>query len=492
MTSRTGSSCVVRLAVPLLAALSVVRAGYAQQAPPPFTEVIDVREVGIVFDPGVLPPFESMGKKEMNDFAAFEGGSTYPLVALAEVPAEDWVHLIWFDPVLAGAASRTAAANELVKLAGSLTGGALVEVVVADPKPRLLVSTRDRETLRHTLSEIAASARPKDDGSKGAGAGAEAERTLQLDRLAGEIARRAGGGARALWLPVDGWALAPAELERLERSLRGEVATDPVARSLAGAARTLAGYGWITFPLALREADEKSSPSDAERRLRVESGGTGDERTSFPVFSVSGSRGRQDPATDAQLDTLTDMTLLPLAELARTTSGALIGHEARLRDALSNLRDRKRATYRAPRPRGGDLVPVEVRWRGGDGRALPAPKLLRSGAPAEVSRARLRLLLAGDAVEASETIQLRKPTSGSGNEICFGAGEKRPVRISFAREAGNGEVTWLVGEARELAPVNGNLCAAAGATLAAGDRRLAWIAEDLDTDAWTGGVETAR
>jgi hypothetical protein len=134
-------------------------------------------------------------------------------------------------------------------------------------------------------------------------------------------------------------------------------------------------------------------------------------------------------------------------------------------------------------------VPVEIRWRGGDGRALPAPKLLRSGAPAEVSRARLRLLLAGDPVEASEAITLQAPSSGSGREICFGSGEERPVRISFAREAANGEVTWLVGETRDLAPVNGKLCAAVGATLAAGDRRLAWIAEDLDTDAWTGGVE---
>jgi hypothetical protein len=495
--SNPAAACIASL---LFAGTSGARPAVAQETPPPFTEVIDVREVEILFDPGVLPTFESLGKKEIGDFAAFEGGTTHSLVALTPVAAEDWTHLIYFDPALAGAESRIGAANALARRAGALARGGLVEIVVADPKPRLLASTRDAEALRRALSEVAAAASPRGRGGRQtstaateSAAAGPAERVLQLERLTVEIGTRAGGGARALWLPVDGWALSPEELERFDRALHGEVASEPRARALVGAARSLAGYGWITFPLALRDAGEKVSPSDAERGMRVESGGTGDERTTVPIFSTGGSRARQDAASDAQLETLTDMTLVPLAELARTTSGTLVGHESRLISALANLLDRKRATYRAPRPEPGALVPVEIRWRGGDGRTLPATKLLRSGAPTEVSRARLRALLAGDAAATSDEIRLTGPAAGSSSrEVCFGNGEKHPVRISFAREQGNGEIDYLIGERIEVAPANGRLCTTVGQSLASGDRRLAWIAEDLDTDAWTGGVDAAR
>jgi hypothetical protein len=316
-----------------------------------------------------------------------------------------------------------------------------------------------------------------------------AVRSLALDRLAAEIAARGGGGARSLWLPVDAWPLSPAELERFSRARQANDLSEPLLRALASTGRVLAGYGWVTFPLAIR-AEELKPPSDAARGMRVEQGGTGDERVSAPIVTISGSRSQPKASEEQQLDTLTDFGLATLTELSRATSGTLVGQGERLRTALANLEKRRRATYRGPRPQPGALVPLEVRWSGGDGRALPAPKFLRSGSPPEATAARLRALLAGDAAAKGEGITLREAATGGATrrELCF-AGEKRPVRISVARERANGVLDLAIGDTVETEVKDGAACVPLPIDSAGG--RLAWVAEDLDTDAWTGGVEAA-
>lgn len=493
MRLATPAGVALRGALLLLPAVPLA----AQTAAPPFTETIEVREVEILFDTAVLPPFESLGKKGIEDFAAVEAGAAHPLVGFQAVPREDWIHLLYFDPALADAATRRAAANALARRAESLAGGALVEIVIADPRPRLVSSSRDVEVVRRALAELSAGAASR----PGAGTAAEKPateeaRNVQLDRLSAEIGRRAGGGPRSLWLPVSGLTLSPAELERWSRAKKSGDRGEPMARAFGDAGRVLAGYGWVTFPLALREEGEEVSPSEAERRMRVETGGTGDERTTVPMFTVSGRGQPSGAEAEAQLETMMDFTLAPFAELARTSSGTLVGHETRLRTELDQLLDRRRATYRGPRPKPGELIPVEVRWKGGDDRPVPATRLLRSSTPPEVSASRLRLLLAGDSAPKVETIRLRDSKVQSlvpSRDLCFGTGEEKPVRVSIAREKKSGEVALFVGEVRELeVEGGGELCTSLSLPFSADDRRIAWIAEDLDTEAWTGGVEATQ
>ncbi len=230
-------------------------------------------------------------------------------------------------------------------------------------------------------------------------------------------------------------------------------------------------------------------------RVQTRRGGTGDYQVSYLVWTLTGSRKHPDATTESQLDTVTDFALFPLAALARPTSGALIGTPERLGSLLGDLQDRRRATYHGPRPEPGSLTTFEVRWTGGDGRVLPSPRFLRSSTPQEVTRARLRLLLAGDSPPADAgAISLREAASPPGTrEICFGEGRQRSVRLAYAhpgtaeddREASY-EIplpSVLTGEGREL-------CLPFAPPDFDPRTRLSWVAEDLDNETWTGGVES--
>ena len=94
----TSKSIAVPLA--LVAALLAAVASPQEATPPPFSETIEVREVEIFFDLSPLPRFESMGKKAIDDFAAFEGGKVHDLVEmtamqLCQSVAQQCRTLVW-------------------------------------------------------------------------------------------------------------------------------------------------------------------------------------------------------------------------------------------------------------------------------------------------------------------------------------------------------------------------------------------------------------
>ena len=102
--------------LPLLLLASAVLSGGTLAAqgtdtPPPFAETIEVREVEVLFDTTPLPRFESIGKKGAGDFAAFENGETYGLLSLESTSPADWVHVLYFDPTLAGPEARAEAGD---------------------------------------------------------------------------------------------------------------------------------------------------------------------------------------------------------------------------------------------------------------------------------------------------------------------------------------------------------------------------------------------
>ncbi len=136
-----------------------------------------------------------------------------------------------------------------------------------------------------------------------------------------------------------------------------------------------------------------------------------------------------------------------------------------------------------------------MRWKGGDGRTLAAPRWLRSSTPPEVTSARLRRLLAGDA--ASPTPQAPATANAGGirwntesGRVCFpGDGDKRWVRLSTATEK-DGQIQIATGQPVQIERTAAGLCADAPAATRGG--RTARLAEDLENETWTGAVSPAN
>jgi hypothetical protein len=465
-------------------------------SPPPFVETIEVREVEVRVDLAALPRLESIGRRGIEDFIVVENGVAHPLTELTEAESSQWIFVLYFDSILANPAARQQAAIAFAGRAAQLTAGGLAEIVVADPRPHTILSTGDRDVLRRALDELALAAGNEPSPSALPPKLASAAAGAQLDRLSLEIAARGGGGSRALLLPVSSWPIDPESLAALERERAASglpaaaAAASTEFRPLLETARVLAGYGWVTLPVALRPAGEVVPPSAAEQRVESTTGGGGDRRTTvtYPVLS---SRENRDPdaTTEAQLDTVTDFTLTPFAELSRATSGALIGQTDRLRTALDRIAGRKQFTYRSPFPEPGRLLALEVRWKSGDGRLLAAPRWLRSSTPPEVSAARLRRLLAGDPVPTASGIRFDSTEPA----VCFaGEGEKRWVRISTATKSG-GEVRISTGQPVQLTRGERGLCADRPRLSSNGSGvSTVLLAEDLENESWTGVVETSH
>lgn len=480
---------LVFLALPPLAA-------QVPTSPPPFVETIEVREVEVLVDISALPTFESIGRKAQEDFIVVEEGVAHPLTDLGTADPSQWIFVLYFDSVLAGPEARQRAAIELAGQSERLTAGGLAEIVIADPVPHTLLATASADALRQRLDELALAAGKEVARAESSLAAATAARLAQLDRLTVEVAARGGGGARALLLPVGAWPLDPEGLARLTKAQPHASLEASEFQPVRETSRALAAYGWVTVPLALRPLRDVAEPSAAERRAQVSMGGSGDRRTTVPIVSISSQGEPTDPATAAQVDTLTDFSLMPFAELARASSGALIGESGRLQNTLSDLLRRRQFTYRSPFPQPGRLLALEVRWRGGDGRTLAAPRWLRSSTPAEVSAARLRRLLAGDT--AAQTAPA-SPASNAGGirwnteagRICFpGDGDKRWIRLSTATEK-DGQIQVATGQPLQIERSADGLCADAPAA-APGGPRTARLVEDLENETWTGAVIAAN
>jgi len=472
------------------ASLALPLAAQDPTSPPPFAETIEVREVEVRVDLSALPQFESIGRRGREDFIVVEEGIAHPLTGLGPAETSQWIFVLYFDSILAGPEVRQRAAIELAKQAELLAAGGLAEIVAADPQPHTVVSTGSAEVLRHALDELALAAGKESPRTEPSVALATTARLAQLDRMAVEIAARGGGGARGLLLPVSAWPIDPEGLARLTLTRAGAGAEPFEFRPLQEAARVLAGYGWVTLPIALRARREEREISAAEKRMQVSTGGAGDRRQSVPIVSIPAQEPRGDPATAAQVDALTDFSLMPFAELSRATSGTLIGEAGRLQSSLAQLIRRRQFIYRSPFPRPGHLLTLEVRWKGGDGRLLQAPRWLRSSTPPEVAAARLRRLLAGDAAPKAAPTSGMRWNVNTGRLCLQGESEKRWVRLSTATEK-DGQIQLATGQPLQLERSADGLCTDAPAAAPAGPR-TARLVEDLENETWTGAVNAAN
>jgi hypothetical protein len=122
---------------------------------------------------------------------------------------------------------------------------------------------------------------------------------------------------------------------------------------------------------------------------------------------------------------------------------------------------------------------------------LPSPRFLRSSTR-RVTRAAAvaRRLAAG----GRAAISLREAASPPGNrEICFGEGRQRSVRLAYAQPGpaeDDREASYEVLVPSVLSGEGGELCLPFAPPEFGPHTRLAWVAEDLDNETWTGGVES--
>jgi hypothetical protein len=493
----------------------------APQEPETYRGEVTVREVGIVVEVPEAAQGFRLDPVRPEDFIVLEGGRSRPVTRVEPVDEADggaWDVVVWIDRALAGPETAFASTLALANLSETLGRLGRVEVVMADPEPRLAqAGTGEAKLLRQVLADLAGESRVERDRAAGESAEAAASRReggvdaarlgRQLDRLVTWLAARPSSGPRVLVLVMEGLALPPEQVARLERGEAG--ADDAGVPGIVGeAARALASYGWVTLLVPL------------QRRLELEevtaSDGHGGERDRMRVLDVGSERSSSVPPvipsrsgkpSSLRFKGAVEALVLPetaaLRALARPTAGTVVGNEGQLGEALQRLNRRWRVWYSAPDSRDGAALPVEVRLPG-FGENLRAPAFVRSSIPPEVGRARVRRLLAGDRVAGDLPLSASSRRAGQGGagalevrlEVPAAAGAEpggpaRPgeLRLSWGFVPPGGgapvvrqETIGREGFRRESWARTARLEVPPGA------RKVAVVLEDLALESWGGAV----
>jgi hypothetical protein len=481
--------------------LSSLGGSLAAQEPPaePQTETfqgeIEVREVGIVVAP---PEDKSLAGVRPADILVSEEGTARTVLKAEPLRPDSWRLVLYFDRVLAGPDATLDSALTFSRKARELTDLGTVEVVVADPEPRVaLAATRDRQGLSSILSDVAADARKDRNQANRAGRDTQpatpdpATLRRQLDRLTTFLAGRSDPSARALFLIADGFNPSANEREIMAAVDSGTQAPPgTAAAALRESSHVLSAYGWVTYAGALRESDaarKRRSISDLDR-LRVESGGSRHTNGAPPV--IYRPPVEQGPRGDEQVVSIfTRPESVPLTALSRPTSGGVIGLEDQLGAILDNLGRRWRIWFQAPETMDGGLRRVEVRLSSAND-PLRAPYWIRSATSEGMAASRGRLLAGGQTV-AGGTLPLEATRNGNGLTLRLppsGPSAPGPVRVSVAFDnASTVQHTVLPNVSLDQAWEH-----ALAIQPPSGAQRAAVVVEDLARGRWGGAAVSLR
>jgi hypothetical protein len=422
---------------PLLAPRTSVVWGQAPTgAPPPpanaagaprsegFGEKVLVREIEVVVE---LPASVHESRRRSlgpQDFQVLEDGTSRQVVKASPVNAGEaspWQVVLYFDRVLADPETVFFSANSLAQRAAQLTDLGGVDMVVADPAPRVvLAGCHEPRALEQALTDLAAQAeRQRDGGAAAAKTKGQASQDAagpalpavrrQEDRLVSLIASHPSGGPRALVLVADGF----------DTSKSGGNATTATAAVAEEPARTLAAYGWVAIAAPMRRQElgvEHREMTDIER-MRQNASGSAPGSTVPPEILPEAA-----PNTHLNYDGVLNLFVQPgsasLTAIASATGGTVVGYPAQLTAALTSLAKRWHLFYLAPDPEDGKPRPVEVRLLPA-GTVLRAPVWRRSSTTEEIAAARLRGALEGGAEHGTLPIT-----------ATLAAGNSRSLRIA--------------------------------------------------------------
>ena len=422
------------------------------QAPPvPSEATVPVElTVQVLDSKGELP----RATVQPGDFTVLEDGQPRPISGISPL-SQPWRIVIYVDRMLTGSRTLRAAAGSLAERARELALLGTVELVVAEPQPRVVLApTQNVKAIDEALSKLWLGAEGRDDirvlrqrfrdekGIEGVdpqdrmAEAVEAETRLvrrQQDALAEWLVAQNGRGPRALFLVSDGFDVDPAKFYRKELSV---TVPDEVPGTLEKVAletvQTAAALGWTAFPLPVGDA---SLPD--LRRV---------QRRSTPQVPIGGSV-RIGKKNDNKDQTPPLPSLLagnePLTWLAEATGGEIVLQGPNVVTVLSRLRSRFALRYDAPRELDGRPHAVEVTTSRPD-LTVRARRWDVAGIPEAVAAARARRLLDGEEDGAGIEISARVSPSATGEPGQPGTLDLRvenpdvrgPLRLTIAGPAG--------------------------------------------------------
>ena len=412
-----------------------------------FSESLTVRERTFFVDDSVLPSLESIGRRAPSDFLVRIDGAAVEVVDPGPDDPPEVVHVIWLDTALVSAAGRARAASILAEALPEFPPGGTFELIEASPGS-ISAARLSRSELGARLRTIALR-----DAAATSPSPTTAERIAALDRLVVEMPRHEGGELGAFWLLAEAWSLEPEEVASLVRSGVDDSRAPSLLGALQRAARVLGSRGWVAFPLsaarrlpagehgALLDRPDDEQFLDRGTSPRYDQPNPGFLRWIFPWKRFQRTRRTPSRSFAQTLELALDMQRIPLARLARETSGAQAGDPIRIAELASRLANRRRLTVLDSSTDDGRLRQIEIDWIGGDGRALPALPWSASHAPAELGIARLLSTVESGRTHAGAPLRLRPATADgrSGGSLCFAyPGKRLALRVT----------TWNAGTER--------------------------------------------
>jgi len=339
-------------------------------------EAVNVREVEVLFDHPT--GMRWIGSRFTPDrMQVTEDGQPRTVTRVEPILGEKseqpaWRILIYLDRGLADRDAVNQATKILVDDVARLTRLGEVEIVEADPRPRVtLAATRDPRVVRSALQDAVRLG----DVSESESEGGTAEFERQLDRFVNTVtSERAGPPGLALWVSQP-WPLP--DLTRLwgmkgVSALRTEAPSGAgeAASRLADLARLLAAERWtvgIVQPSAEAAEGEPATPSLGTVESGPQPGGGGSRTVVLwnvnhllaKILGWKTSPYNPEAAAQAAEQRL-DPKLAPMQLLAAATAGRLVQSGKQMTNFLDLLDTRWHLFFAAPSQERTKLIPVDV------------------------------------------------------------------------------------------------------------------------------------
>jgi len=397
---------------------------------------------------------------QAGDLTVMDGDQTRPVTELAPL-TRPWRIVVYVDRVLTGSRTLRTAAGSLAERAAILAALGPVEVVVAEPVPRVALSaTQDVRAIDEALSKLWLAGDGRDDvrvlrqrfrdQKKEEGPPAdrvgealdEEERLVrrQQDALSEWLLVQEGSGPRALLLVTDGFDVDPEKFYRPDSTPSSEPATSAptgegaLEKTGLEAARTAASLGWTVFPLPMGD----SSLPDL-RRIKP-------NPTAQVPLGGKIILGRKKPDEAAKDQPPPTPELLapqqPLKWMAEATGGELVVGPGSLSAALAHLRSRFWLRYQAIREVDGRPHAMEVHTSRSD-LSMRARRWDVEGVPEAIAASRAGRLLDGeeDGIGLEISARIQSVEGGRGTlDLRLESPEPPagPLRVTVAGPAGRG------------------------------------------------------
>ncbi|MFL6195074.1 MAG: VWA domain-containing protein [Thermoanaerobaculia bacterium] len=392
---------------------------------------------------------------QASDLAVRVDGQPRAVTSLGPVP-RPWRVVVYVDRVLTGSRTLRAAAGSLAERAPELANLGTVEVVVAEPQPRVVLApTKDIRSVDEALSKLWLTSEGRDDvrvlrqrfredkaeeadASERAKAAVEAETDLvrrQQEAFAEWLVNQEGEGPRVLFLISDGFDVDPAKFYHGVSADSGGT----LEKTALETARTAAALGWTVLPLPLGDATLPDL-----RRVKPKS---------TPQLPVGGTitLGGKKPDANAPppLPSLAN-PFEPLQWMAEASGGEVVLQPGALTSILAGLRSRFWVRIDAPREMDGRPHAVEVATSRTD-LTVRARRWDVSGVPEAVAAARAGRLVDGEEEGLGLEVSARLQAGMLDLRIESPEIPPGPLRVTLAGPDGRGATHYFLTAAERSA-----------------------------------------